>query len=120
MFFFYTDKGKLVEMTIGDSVTISCKIDVKDQKSLTIKRGLVQNDDIFSTDGDSFIISNEFKSRLKYHIQAFPSVNLTIHNLTVEDTGTYWCIYVKTDQTLTRETGNGSLILVVKGEQIKS
>lgn len=108
-----------MQRTIGDSLTISCKTDVKGQRFLNIKRGLMQNDDIFSTEGETCSISTEFKSRLKHRIQDFPSVNLTINNLTIEDTGTYWCFYIKTNKTLLKHIGNGSLILVVKGEQIK-
>lgn len=118
MFFFCTDKGQLVQKTIGDSVTIKCRVDVKDQGSLNIKRGLFQTDDIFSTDKENSTISYEFNSRLKFDIRAFPSVDITINNLTIEDTGPYWCIYTKTAKKRIDDYGSGSLLLVVKGEQI--
>lgn len=117
MFFFCTAEGELVQKTIGDSVTISCRIDVKDpQDSLNIKRGLDQTDDVFSTDGKDFIITKEFKSRLESHIQDFPSVDITINNLTIEDRGTYWCIYTKTGMKRVDSYGRGSMHLVVSGE----
>lgn len=118
MFFFCTDEGELVQKTIGDSVTISCRIDVEDQNSLNIKRGLLETDDVFSTDGKQCIISNEVKSRLDFQIQAYPSVDITINNLTIEDRGTYWCIYMKTGQKRENNKGRGSMHLVVNGEQI--
>lgn len=118
MFFFCTDEGAVVQKTNGDSVTINCRIDVKDQDSLNIKRGLFKTDDIFSTNGKDYTIANEFESRLKFHIQAYPSVDITINNLTIEDTGTYWCTYTKTDTKRVKDYGSGSLILVVKGEPI--
>lgn len=107
-----------MQKTIGDSVTINCDIDVKDQDYLNIKRGLFQEDDVFSTDEKICTISKEFKSRLKSQIETFPDVKITISNLTIEDMGTYWCIYTKNDKKRVKSNGRGSLLLVVKGEHI--
>ncbi|TWW69886.1 hypothetical protein D4764_18G0006920 [Takifugu flavidus] len=108
------DEGQLVQKTIGDSVTIKCRVDVKDQDSLNIKRGLFQTDDLFATNEKNSVISYELRSRLEFDIQAFPSVNITINNLTIEDTGPYWCIYTKNAKKRVVDYGSGSLLLVVK------
>uniref|UniRef100_A0A3B5KAK4 Immunoglobulin V-set domain-containing protein n=1 Tax=Takifugu rubripes TaxID=31033 RepID=A0A3B5KAK4_TAKRU len=102
----YSESSERTARVIKTSSSQKPCIDVKDQYSLNIKRGLFQTDDIFSTNENKWAISKEFKSRLEFDIQAFPSVNITINNLTIEDTGPYWCIYTKVAKNRANNYGN--------------
>uniref|UniRef100_A0A3Q3J466 Immunoglobulin V-set domain-containing protein n=1 Tax=Monopterus albus TaxID=43700 RepID=A0A3Q3J466_MONAL len=64
------------------------------------------------------IISDKIKDRVQLN-GAFPNVDILIKNLTVEDTGPYWCSYVEMggkSSDLLNVKSKGSVLLVVKGE----
>lgn len=103
---------------VGGFITITCRPRVPDQDFLNIKLGLLSKDDILSTGKNmEAIISKEFRDRLDFNV-VFPNVSITIKNLTVNDTGAYWCTYIKTAKKTVEENGSGSVVLVVQGEPI--
>lgn len=104
---------------LGGFVTIKCRASVRDQDFLNIKIGLLHMDDVFSIGKNKTpIISKEFRDRLQFDNGGFPDMDIKISNLTIEDTGPYWCIYTKAAKKLVQGNGNGSVLLVVKGEPI--
>lgn len=104
---------------LGGFVTIKCIAWVPDQDFLNIKIGLLHMDDVFSTGKNKTpIISKKYRDRLHFDSGEFPNVDIQISNLTVEDTGPYWCTYTKATTKVVQENGRGSVLLVVKGEPI--
>lgn len=105
---------------LGGSITIQCRIADKEQKILNLKRGL-RKDPIFATDSNwtNNITATEVEKRMLVH-GTFPNLNFTITNLIMEDTGPYWCLYTTFGKTIETSEGQGSVLLVVKGEPILS
>lgn len=103
---------------LGGLITIHCKSPFSKDVSLNIKKGL-HKADVFSTDKTQWMVTTELKPRLTFDIGDFPNVDITIKNLSVEDTGPYWCLYSTIySRELVELEGNGSVLLVVKGEAI--
>lgn len=103
---------------LGESFTIHCRTAVSEQNLLSLKRGLHRNEVLATgTDISAAIISKEMEGRLNV-TGVFPSLDLLITNLTMEDTGPYWCEYTAYDKTMETKEGNGAVLLVVNGEPI--
>lgn len=117
--FFWTEKFGVVFKDIGENVTIQCRTSAPRMDSLEVKRCLLKNEDVFSTRGTKYkdnIISNNFKDRLKFDISDFPNVDIKLSRLAENDTAIYRCEYIRVETKPIREDGNGSVLLVVKGE----
>lgn len=117
--FFLSEKGGVVWKDLGESINITCRISDPQQSLLSLRRGLRRNE-VLSTskfNSDRTTISTEVKNRLEVSGH-FPSLNLVISNLTMEDTGPYWCEYSEVGNTLFTKDGDGAVLLVVRGEPI--
>lgn len=113
------ESGGVVWVSFGGAITIQCRTTGPDQENLTLKRGLTQ-DEILVIDSSSEknTINKEFRDRLQLN-GVFPDVDITIQNLTSNDSGPFWCCYKKIDKMAKKgmETKcTGSVLLVVKGE----
>ncbi|XP_029913778.1 T-cell immunoreceptor with Ig and ITIM domains isoform X2 [Myripristis murdjan] len=104
---------------IGGSITIQCKTTMKDSISMSLRWGLHEQVEILSAAKSTSNVT--IKEDLKHRVKAkknYPTLDIVIRNLTVEDTGAYWCLYKKLDSidySLKQEKGDGSVLLVVKG-----
>ncbi|XP_078140963.1 uncharacterized protein LOC144539508 [Centroberyx gerrardi] len=106
---------------IGGFITIQCTTSLQNQKALSLQRGLGEEDQIlyFYKDTEKFTIKRELKPRVETKVQ-FPKMDIVIKNLTVEDTGAYWCVYGRpndNDGKMTPTKGVGSVLLVVQGAE---
>nr|XP_020472110.1 uncharacterized protein LOC109969520 [Monopterus albus] len=101
----------------GSSITIQCRSHQTNLACLSVKKGLLSEEEIFYQMGRSPpIISDKIKDRVQLN-GAFPNVDILIKNLTVEDTGPYWCSYVEMggkSSDLLNVKSKGSVLLVVK------
>ncbi|XP_030592212.1 uncharacterized protein LOC115784945 [Archocentrus centrarchus] len=108
------DVEGVVRKHVGQSVTIQCR-STSNQETLNLKKGLHEERDIFyaTVHSDKRTIDSKFTDRLQYH-EKFPNVEILIKNLTLNDTGPYWCVYKTIEnygQKITK--GSGSVLLVV-------
>lgn len=108
----------MVFRDVGGNVTIQCRTSAQHMTNLEVKRGLLDQEDVFSADKEDNIISDNFTDRLKSDISHFPNVDIVLSRLTVQDTAVYRCEYVTVGQKLERENGYGSVLLVVKSEPV--
>ncbi|CAI5675235.1 unnamed protein product [Oreochromis niloticus] len=108
-----TDGYGVIRINVGKQVTIQCK-SASNQDMLYLKKGLNEEEDIYFTDSNKSTINQKFTDRLQFHGK-LPNVDILIKNLTLDDTGPYWCVYKMTDQKYELKTtrGNGSVLLVV-------
>uniref|UniRef100_A0A1A7YBF6 Chromosome 3 SCAF14707, whole genome shotgun sequence, Uncharacterized protein n=1 Tax=Iconisemion striatum TaxID=60296 RepID=A0A1A7YBF6_9TELE len=113
-----TDAG-VVWKEVGQSITIQCNADSEQQlMSFSLKKGLNQDEEIFFTESTSQ--KHNIKEMMKERVQAytgFPKVEILIKNLTVNDTGPYWCLYDKIDNSDHKKKNTNSLLLVVTEKQ---
>ncbi|XP_051245009.1 uncharacterized protein LOC127356954 isoform X2 [Dicentrarchus labrax] len=108
---------------VGGSFTIQCRAPEPEQDSLTLKKGLSKDIDVFHkpSGSDKNTTAEQFKYRLQFNGK-FPNVDILIKNLTSNDTGPYWCCYAKFDlntATVIHKKGTGSVLLVVSGTETK-
>ncbi|XP_071390625.1 T-cell immunoreceptor with Ig and ITIM domains [Centroberyx affinis] len=98
---------------IGGFITIQCTTTLQDQDALSLQRGLGEEEQIlyFDKGSEKFTMKKELKPRVETKVQ-FPKMDIVIKNLTVEDTGAYWCVYKDVQMTGTK--GTGSVLLVVQ------
>ncbi|XP_056144609.1 uncharacterized protein LOC130120019 [Lampris incognitus] len=115
------DQGSngLVRKNTGESVTIHCRISQQEPEFLNLKRGLDRDVKVLyfhSTKEPT--VKESFKYRLKVK-GTLTKLDILITNLTVEDTGPYWCTYTAIDVngTPTEVIGNGSVLLVMEAQQ---
>ncbi|XP_025762746.1 uncharacterized protein LOC109201947 isoform X4 [Oreochromis niloticus] len=108
-----TDGHGVVRRNVGEQVTIQCR-SASNQDMLYLKKGLNEEEDIYFTDSNKSTINQKFTDRLQFHGK-LPTVDILIKNLTLNDTGPYWCMYKSTDQKYELKTtrGSGSVLLVV-------
>lgn len=105
---------KVVWRNTGESITIQCRCQYE-VYSISLKKGLTKDEDIFYKTKKSDKNSFAYPSRSSVY-ENFPSFDIIIKNVTKNDTGVYWCMYSKYNQTIRRtETveGDGSVLLVV-------
>ncbi|CAI5675234.1 unnamed protein product [Oreochromis niloticus] len=107
------DGHGVVRINVGKQITIQCK-SASNQDMLYLKKGLNEEEDIYFTDSNKSTINQKFTDRLQFHGK-LPNVDILIKNLTLDDTGPYWCVYKSTDQKYELKTtkGSGSVLLVV-------
>uniref|UniRef100_A0A3B4H875 Immunoglobulin V-set domain-containing protein n=1 Tax=Pundamilia nyererei TaxID=303518 RepID=A0A3B4H875_9CICH len=107
---------EVIRRNVGQQVTIQCR-SASNQEMLYLKRGLNEEEDIFYlTDLQKSTINQKFTDRLQFHGQV-PNVDILLKNLTLDDTGPYWCVYkVSSNYEFKTSRGNGSVLLVVTGE----
>ncbi|CAI5675231.1 unnamed protein product [Oreochromis niloticus] len=111
------DGHGVVRINVGKQITIQCK-SASNQDMLYLKKGLNEEEDIYFTDSNKSTINQKFTDRLQFHGK-LPNVDILIKNLTLDDTGPYWCVYKSTDQKYELKTtkGSGSVLLVVTADQ---
>ncbi|KAM4530727.1 uncharacterized protein PAE49_023136 [Odontesthes bonariensis] len=106
-------EARVIWKHVGEDVTIQCRINSK-QDSLSLFRGLSKDVQLFYT---STTNKNTFGPKIQGRSQTngvFPGVDILIKNLTLDDTGPYWCLYKKmVSGTLETTEGQGSVLLVV-------
>ncbi|KAL3987198.1 myelin associated glycoprotein [Sarotherodon galilaeus] len=108
------DGHGVVRINVGKQLTIQCR-SASHQDYLYLKKGLNEEEDIFHlTDSKEPTINQKFTDRLQFHGK-LPNVDILIKNLTLDDTGPYWCVYKVADKNyeLKATRGNGSVLLVV-------
>uniref|UniRef100_A0A3P9C573 Immunoglobulin V-set domain-containing protein n=1 Tax=Maylandia zebra TaxID=106582 RepID=A0A3P9C573_9CICH len=108
----------LLSRSVSGAVVKTCThFLASNQEMLYLKRGLNEEEDIFYlTDLKKSTINQKFTDRLQFHGQV-PNVDILLKNLTLDDTGPYWCVYKMTSNyELKASRGNGSVLLVVTGE----
>ncbi|KAM9392217.1 uncharacterized protein KZ484_003712 [Pholidichthys leucotaenia] len=109
-----TDAG-VVWKHVGEAVTIKCIVP-SDSMNLIVKKGLDEEIQIFFFDKDKrkSVIFRLFQARLQSD-NNFPELSIRIKNLTLNDTGPYWCKYTYLDINYNRITSKapGSILLVV-------
>ncbi|XP_005925547.1 uncharacterized protein LOC102304363 isoform X1 [Haplochromis burtoni] len=107
-----TDGYEVIRKKVGQQVTIQCR-SASNQEMLYLKRGLNEEEDIFCLTLQKSTINQKFTDRLQFH-GPFPNVDILLKNLTLDDTGPYWCVYkVSSNYELKTSRGNGSVLLVV-------
>ncbi|MEQ2305134.1 hypothetical protein AMECASPLE_034462 [Ameca splendens] len=116
-FFCTAEMKKEVFRESGQSVKIQCRIHT-DQDFFILKLGLNEETDIAVIDKASR--KTTFLQEMTGRIQTngeFPSVDIVIKWLNLNDSGPYWCMYSKIDDSYKQlfTEGNGSIILVVSG-----
>ncbi|XP_014832768.1 PREDICTED: uncharacterized protein LOC106910605 [Poecilia mexicana] len=121
---------EVVWREVGESVTIQCRSGTSKHISLHLKRGLREDMDIAQINNKLKLGKNQKRlmhfSEIKLHevknmidrVQingTYPNIDFLLKNLSVDDTGAYWCLYLQ-DTSNTREMikGGGSVIVVVK------
>lgn len=112
--------AELLWRTPGKYVTIQCRLDTKEQiTSLSVKMGLAEKDvfHVQRTTPQKPIVKDTFRGRLE-NSGIFPNLDILITNLTLNDTGPYWCFYTQYN-VIKRQSetfkANGSVLLVVSG-----
>lgn len=110
--------GGVVWRDTGGTFTIQCKSN-GDQDNLSVRKDLTE-DEIFFKEKNSIDFTNapELEGRVQTN-GGILKLDILIKNLTSTDTGIYWCRYSRFDQTkqtIVKTKGNGSVLLVVKGE----
>lgn len=104
----------------GKDMTIQCRADTDGIESLAVKMGISESDVFFANklNPGSPTIRSTFQGRLE-HTTNFPDMDILIKDLSLNDTGPYWCLYKK-HNPIKRQTetlkGKGSVLLVVLGE----
>ncbi|XP_057673337.1 uncharacterized protein si:rp71-81e14.2 isoform X2 [Corythoichthys intestinalis] len=100
---------------VGGSVSIQCRV-AQQTTTMTLNKGLKKDISVLNLyEGEKETINQDFNGRL--HVEgAFPTVTVHISNLTVEDTGPYWCGYEWFDNEKFEQhkaAGEGSVLLVI-------
>lgn len=115
----YIEGHGVVWREFGGNFTIHCRTDVPHVEFLYMEKGLSKTSVLVKENNKTkTTIAEDFDGRMELN-GMFPNLDITITNLSSEDTSPYWCIYKRFDVRVKRMTefkGTGSVLLVVKGE----
>uniref|UniRef100_A0A3B3VBX0 Immunoglobulin domain-containing protein n=1 Tax=Poecilia latipinna TaxID=48699 RepID=A0A3B3VBX0_9TELE len=116
--FFCLETKEVIWRETGQSVTIRCRINT-DQDFLVLKMGHNEETEVAFINRASR--KRHFHKRIAGRVQTngtFPSVDIVIENLNVSDSGPYWCVYSKLDDSYRQlvTKGYGSVLLMVTGD----
>ncbi|XP_008286281.1 uncharacterized protein LOC103361856 [Stegastes partitus] len=105
---------------LGEDVTIQCSGSV-DQQFFSLTMGLNEDTNVFFMEKNSgkTTIANGYAGRLQSN-GGFYKMDILIKNLTLNDTGPYWCVYKMFDPKSSKSKstkGQGSVLLVVTGDR---
>ncbi|XP_071268386.1 uncharacterized protein [Salvelinus alpinus] len=113
------NKGLLVRKQEGDTMTINCSTSLPDQENLSVYMRLTKEIQVlyFHQATKKLTLHGRFKLRLMTN-GSLNKMNITITNLTIEDSGGYWCVYsVYKNTKLEKTEGEGAVLLVVNDEE---
>ncbi|XP_054892004.1 uncharacterized protein LOC129363751 [Poeciliopsis prolifica] len=121
---------EVVWREVGESVTIQCRSRTTKDHSLHFKRGLWEDMDIAQITNEQKLTKEQkkvmkisgkkldFVKNMSDRVQfngTYPDIDFLLKNLSVDDTGAYWCLYLKgTSGSKEMRKGDGSVIVVVK------
>jgi hypothetical protein len=111
-------KGLLVRKQEGDTMTIHCRTSLPDQENLSVYMRLTKEILVlyFHQATEKLTLHERFKLRLTTNGR-LNKMDITITNLTIEDSGAYWCVYsVYKKSNIETTEGEGAVLLVVNGE----
>ncbi|XP_041735088.2 uncharacterized protein LOC121568756 isoform X1 [Coregonus clupeaformis] len=110
------NNGLLVRKQKGDTMTIHCSTSLQDQKNLSVFMRLTKNILVFYyyQETGKITIHERFQLRLTTN-GGLNKMDITITNLTIEDSGAYWCLYGVSKKPKTE--GEGAVLLVVNDDQ---
>uniref|UniRef100_A0A8C7KVJ9 Immunoglobulin domain-containing protein n=1 Tax=Oncorhynchus kisutch TaxID=8019 RepID=A0A8C7KVJ9_ONCKI len=112
-------KGLLVRKQEGDTVTIHCSTSLPDQENLGVSMRLTKEILVlyFHQATKKLTLHERFKLRLTTNGR-LNKMDITITNLTIEDSGAYWCVYgVYKKNKIEKTEGEGAVLLVVNDEE---
>eukprot|EP00063_Salmo_salar_P074824 XP_014049659.1 PREDICTED: uncharacterized protein LOC106601799 isoform X3 [Salmo salar] len=112
-------KGLLVRKQEGDTMTIHCSTSLPDQENLSVYMRLTKEIEVlyFHQGNQKFTLHKRFELRLTPNGK-LNKMDITITNLTIEDSGVYWCVYSVYKSPKNEKTeGEGAVLLVVNDEE---
>nr|XP_046193768.1 uncharacterized protein LOC124023301 [Oncorhynchus gorbuscha] len=112
-------KGLLVRKQEGDTMTIHCRTSLPDQENLSVYMRLTKEILVlyFHQATEKLTLHERFKLRLTTNGR-LNKMDITITNLTIEDSGAYWCVYsVYKKSKIETTEGEGAVLLVVNDEE---
>ncbi|XP_036794861.1 uncharacterized protein LOC110486896 isoform X1 [Oncorhynchus mykiss] len=112
-------KGLLVRKQEGDTMTIHCSTSLPDQENLGVYMRLTKEIPVlyFHQETKKLILHERFKLRLTTNGR-LNKMDITITNLTIEDSGAFWCVYsVYKKNKIEKTEGEGAVLLVVNDEE---
>ncbi|XP_031419907.1 uncharacterized protein LOC116219906 isoform X2 [Clupea harengus] len=103
---------------VGEKIVITCSTDKPTQSAVYLYKSYHQRQSVF------YLLKEGVPSRTvaykdKVKVTGFNKLRATISNLTVNDTGVFWCQYLRHDGPTNHETENkeGETLLVVNGPE---
>ncbi|XP_031419650.1 uncharacterized protein LOC116219845 [Clupea harengus] len=103
---------------IGEKIEITCSTDKPNQHAVFLYKSYHQRQSLF------YLLKEGVPSRTvaykdKVEVTGFNKLRATISNLTVDDTGVFWCQYLRHVKEISHATENkeGGTLLVVNGPE---
>ncbi|XP_029584654.1 uncharacterized protein LOC115171724 isoform X1 [Salmo trutta] len=115
-------KGLLVRKQEGDTMTIHCSTALPDQENLSVYMRLTKEIEVlyFHQGNQKFTLHKRFELRLTPNGK-LNKMDITITNLTIEDSGVYWCVYsVYKTPKIVKTEGEVAVLLVVNDLYVRS